>query len=55
MHGGEFQSLVRNTKVAAVTKMSVCALVRSCMASVLQHGPPASSENAFQGGIRGFQ
>lgn len=55
MHGGELQSLVRNTKVAAVTKMSVFAFVRSCMASVLQHGPPASSENAFPGGIRGFQ
>lgn len=55
MHGGELQSLVRNTKVAAVTKMSVFAFVRSCVASVLQHGPPASSENAFRGGIRGFQ
>lgn len=55
MHAGELPSFVRNTKVAVVTKMSVFAFVRSCVASVLQHGPPASLGNTFRGGIRGFQ
>lgn len=55
MRARELPSFVSNTKVAAVTKMSVFAFVSSCVASVLQHGPPASSGSTFQGGIRGFQ
>lgn len=38
-----------NTKVAAVTKMSVFALERSGVPSMLQHGPPAGRGIAFWG------
>lgn len=49
IHIGELPSLVGNTKVAAVTKMSVFALERSGMPSVLQHGPPAGWGIGFWG------
>lgn len=49
IHIGELPALVGNTKVAAVTKMSMFALERSGVPSVLQHGPPAGWGIAFWG------
>lgn len=38
---GELPTLLGSTKAAAATKMSMFALERSGVPSVLQHGPPA--------------